>query len=98
MSQWWSQDFMCAAAHRFNAVILRADKEHPIPCEKCGEEAVPVFSVPRNLRVSFHDGVRRSGFKDGVEASNLEAASFDLPVDERGGFNDEIKKLRGDKS
>lgn len=93
----WSQDFLCSSCeHRFNLIIERDDKEKPVPCEiaSCAQEARPVFSMPLNLRRSFHDGVKRKGFAELRTASELEGEAFSKPLAERGEIMKEVDKLR----
>lgn len=90
----WSQLFACDSCGReFDLVVDKRERDLLVPCE-CGQQARPTFSMPRNLRASHPDGTRRRGFAELREASEIEAASFDLPPAERGKAAAEIAKLR----
>lgn len=95
MSQWWSQDFRCTQCeHAWDQVVLRTEKENPIPCEKCGLMAMPTFGMPKPLRKSYHDGVKRRGFKELAEAATLESRMFELPVEKRADLQKEIDGIK----
>jgi DNA-directed RNA polymerase subunit RPC12/RpoP len=91
----WSQLFVCdGCGSEFDLVVDKRERDLPVPCNTCGLQARPTFSVPRNLRASHPDGTRRRGFAELREASEIEAASFDLPPADRGKAAAEIAKLR----
>jgi hypothetical protein len=95
----WSQAFRCVTCDgHFSDIIDKADKEKPAPCIYCDGMADPVFSVPMILKATYPDGTRRPGFREGAEASRLEAESFNLPPDKRSDYDREIKELRASTS
>lgn len=95
MGRLFSADYWCNCCdRRFNKIVDFDSRKDPQPCPKCDTLGENVIAAPRPLRASYHDGVRRPGFKDAAEASELEAASFDVPVEQRTEINREIDRLR----
>lgn len=97
MSKWFSQEFECtdpACGYSSIQLILRVNKNKPGVCEKCNGPADYRIGAPTPLRASYHDGVRRKGFQDGVESFNLESQSYEMAPQDRGEINKEIQKLR----
>lgn len=94
---WWSQDYICRECDlRFNLVIQKDDRELKQPCPECELPAAPTFSVPKNLRASYHDGVKRPGFREGALSSELEGEAYNHAPgsEERTRLLSESKKLK----
>ena len=91
----WSQDYVCPDGHRFNLIIEKDTRHSPVECEVegCTKLAGPTFSVPKNLRATYPDGTRRGGIRQLAEAAEIEADSFNLPVEKRGEHQKAIKDL-----
>jgi hypothetical protein len=92
----WSQDYVCSPCQiRFNLVVEKSERDQPQGCPECGAPAAPTFSVPKNLRVSFHDGVKRKGFQEGRIASELQSEAYNHApgTPERNQLLGEAKKL-----
>jgi len=66
-------------------------------CPNCGGLGKKTVSAPTVLKATYPDGTKRDGFRDMKEALKLESEMYNKHYDKRKEYQDEIKKLKGEK-
>lgn len=84
--------------HIFDDIIKRSERGEGTDCPLCQEHCErddELMTAPNVARASHPDGRKTDTTRKLVEASRIEAESFNLPDKKRKKHNQEIKKLRG---
>lgn len=94
-----SLTYACSGCgHHFDSLVRRSEREEPeVECPLCESmlgKQDEALSAPNVMRASWPDGRRTDTAKDLIEASKVEAESFNMPPEKRAAHKKEVAKLR----
>lgn len=90
-------DFFCDSCDLLldgEVLDLNCDDPKAYPCPKCKALLESKFAAPLVLQASYPDGTKRTDIQAEKLANKIRIDSMNLPVEERGKHNAEIKKIK----
>jgi DNA-directed RNA polymerase subunit RPC12/RpoP len=95
---WISVAYECNNCRgQFEDLVKRSKRDEGSTCKYCElpvSKENELIEAPKVLRASWPDGRRTDTARDLIEASRLEAESYNLPPSKRKGHAKEVAKLR----